>query len=260
MRLAVLHPVDRPDGSIAMAREAGFETIAASLLSIVPNDAPEVDVLIAEMSLGRAMRVIVTSSTDFASPLTLAKRRGVDIASLLNGNTLEAIGPATAGAMRAEGIKVDMMPDEYTSTDLVELLSSQGVEGKRAFLLRSDHGERIPVAGLQDAGASVMGMAIHWLVPRADREELEVMAREALSGNIDAFAFSSTMTAATFLKAAERLGAGEEMIWMLNDRIVSAMGPLTRRRLEGMGIVVGAMPEHATFDGVLETIKGHSRR
>lgn len=105
-----------------------------------------------------------------------------------------------------------------------------------------------------------MGMAIHWLVPRADREELEVMAREALSGNIDAFAFSSAMTAATFLKAAERLGAGEEMIWMLNDRIVSAMGPLTRRRLEGMGIVVGAMPEHATFDGVLETIKGHSRR
>lgn len=260
MRLAALRPFDRPDESIVMAREAGFETIAASPLSIVPNDTPEVDVLIAEMSLGRAMHVVITSSTGVASLLTLAKRREVNIVPLLNGSTLVAIGPATAGAMRAEGIKVDMMPDEYTSTGLVELLSSYGVEGKRIFLLRSDHGERILVTGLQDAGASVMELAIYRLVPRADGEELEVMAREALSGNNDAFAFSSAMTAAAFLKAAERLGAGEEMIRMLNDRIVSAMGSPTRRRVDGMDIVVGAMPEHATFDSMLEAIKGHSRR
>ena len=255
-----MRPADRLDESVARAREAGFETIAASPLSIVPNDTPEVDELIGEMSLGKVSYVVITSSTGVSSLLALAKRREADIVALLNRCTLVAIGPATAKAMRAEGIRVDLMPDEYTSTGLVELLSCRGVEGKRVYLLRSDHGERILVTGLQDAGASVKELAIYRLVPCADGEELEKMVREALAGNIDAFAFSSAMTAATFLRAAERLGAGEETIRMLNDRTVSAMGPPTRRKLESMGIRVGAMPEHATFESMLDAIKGSSMR
>jgi len=255
MRLAVLRPADRLEESSARAREMGFDTITASPLAIVPNDAADIDELIDELRLQKVAYVVITSSTSVASLLTLAKKREVNIISLLNRCTLVAIGPATAEAMRAGGIRVDMMPKEYTSTGLVDLLSSQGVAGKRIWLLRSDHGDKRLVTGLEDAGASVREMAIYRLVPQTDDAALEQVVKEAIGGNIDAFAFTSALTAATFVRAAERFAPREEMIAMLNARTVAAIGLPTRRKLEGMGIRVEIMPEHATFESMLAALR-----
>lgn len=260
MRLAVLRPADKLERSLERAREKGFDTVAASPLAIVPNDTPGVAHLFDELKRGAISYAVLTSSTAVSAILELASRHDVNIMPLIDRCTTVAIGPATANAMRDVGMRVDMMPAEYTSEGLVSMLTSFGVEGKSVCLLRSDHGERILVTGLQDAGAFVLEVPVYRLEPHPDDEELRNVVRLALAGDIDAFAFSSAMTAATFIGSAKRMGVGDEIIKMLNQRMVAAMGPPTQRKLEAMGVSVSVVPKHATFESMLDALNEANER
>ncbi len=254
MRLAVLRPVDKMEESLKIASDLGFDTVAASPLVIVPNDTPDIGRLFDELKRGSMAYVVLTSSTSVNAILELARMHDVDVVPLIDRCVTVAIGPATAAAMREEGMRVDLTPEEYTSEGVVTMLTSRGVEGKGICLLRSDKGERILVTGLQDAGASVTEVHVYRLEPQPEGEELKNVVQKALAGEIDAFVFSSAMTAATFIDAAERMGAGDEIIEMLNNRAVVAMGPPTKRKLEAMGVSVTVMPQHATFESMLAAL------
>lgn len=259
MRLAVLRPADRLDESVALAREMGFDAIGASPLVIVHNQDDNTERMVGALKRDEVDHVVITSSAGVASVLAMAKAYDADIIGLLNRCRVTAIGPATAKSMTAAGIRVDMMPGEFTSAGLVDMLTSRDVSGRTVCLLRSDHGDPILVTGLQDAGATVMEVSVYRLVPRPEDESLVAMVRETLAGSIDAFAFPSAMTAATFIEAAELMGVKDELIAMLNERQVAAIGPPTRKMLEGMKVRVGIMPEQATFKAMLDELKRSSR-
>jgi uroporphyrinogen-III synthase len=254
MRLAVLRPADRLEEAVDAARAMGFEPVAASPLAIEVNDGPAVDELVAELRAGRVDDVVMTSSTAVDSLVIMLRSRGEEAAALLAPCTLVAIGPATAAAMRSAGLAADLLPDEYTSAGLVSLLSRRGACGRRVALLRSDHGDEVLSVGLEEAGAEVTEIAVYRLVPRLEDGALLALAEEALAGRIDAFAFTSALTASTFVAAASRLAPREEVIAMLNARAVSAIGPPTRKRLEGMGFRVRVVPERATYEAMLEAL------
>lgn len=260
MRLAIMRPADRLDGSIALARSMDFETVAASPLAIVPNDDADTRRLMEALKLGEVDHAVITSSTGVSSILELGRSYYVDMIGMLNRCRVTAIGPSTARAMTAAGIRVDMMPEEYTSAGLVNMLTSMNVSGRTVGLLRSDHGDPVLVTGLREAGASVLEAAVYRLVPRPEDEGLAALVREALDGNVDAFAFPSALTAATFIEAAELMGVRDQIIAMLNERLVAAIGRPTRRKLESMGVRVEVMPEQATFNAMLVAIVGYRAR
>jgi len=256
MRLAILRPADRLDGSVRKAEAAGFEVVAASPLAVELDDSEDVDVLLTELRAGRVDCVVLTSSTAVDALSVLLERRGADAAQLLRPCTLVAIGPATAAAMRAAGLEPDMMPDEHTSDGLVALLSP-GAAGTRMAVLRSDHGDPALVTGLEAAGAAVRELALYRLVPRPDGDDVVSLAKETLAGRVDAFAFTSALTAEAFVEAASRIAPRPKIVAALNARTVGAIGPPTRRALERLGVRVGVVPERATFDALLAAL-GHA--
>lgn len=259
MRLAVLRPADRLEESVALAQEMGFKAIGASPLVIVHNRDDNTERMISALKRDEVDHVVFTSSTSVDSVMVMAKATDADLIGLLNRCRVTAIGPATARSMTAAGIRVDMMPGEFTSAGLVDMLTSRDISGRTVCLLRSDHGDPLLVTGLQDAGATVMEVAVYRLVPRPEDEGLVAMVRETLAGGFDAFAFPSAMTAATFIDAAELMGVKDELIATLNERQVAAIGPPTRKMLEGMKVRVGIMPEQATFKAMLDELKRSSR-
>ncbi len=255
MRLAVMRPADKLEGAIRLAESMGFEALAASPLRVQVRDSPEIDAFIEAAGAGKADAAVLTSTTGVDAVMQLLARRGVDdVGALLQGCQGIAIGPLTAGAMMAAGMKVDFVPPEYTSEGLVRSLAST-LQGRRVFLLRSDHGERILKEGLEKAGAQVEEVVVYELVPQPFTTEMKRLAQESLAGRVDAFAFSSALSAATFIESMESLAPREEVMDMLNSRTVGAMGGPTRRKLEGMGIRVGAVPADATFEALLQAIR-----
>lgn len=242
-----------------MAREAGFEVIAASPLEIQVNDAPEMERFFEQLREGSVDLIILTSSTGVAALRSIVERRWnmPEFLRTLESCTMVAIGPLTSKAMSTEGIETAVMPDEYSSEGLVETLSAMDIRGKSVFILRSNHGERSLIDGLNKAGAETTEIAVYHLVPREDTPAMLALVDESVEGRVDAFAFTSALSAATFVRAAERRHPEANVVGILNDRLVAAMGGPTKDRLEAMGIRVSVVPEKATYADMLQAIASY---
>ena len=155
-----------------------------------------------------------------------------------------AIGESTAEALREAGYSVDLVPEEYSSAGLVEALEDE-VEGARVEVARSDHGSRVLTEGLDRAGADVNETVLYQLIrPEGSGESATLAAESAL----DAAVFTSSLTVAHFLGAAEERGIREAAIEGLNDAVVGAIGEPTRETAESEGIEVDVVPEVADFE------------
>lgn len=250
-----MRPRDKVEASVRLAQGMGFDTIAASPLRIDVRDSPEFDSFLSSVRIGEVDAIVLTSTTGVDSLVDLMGRRGIERAGPFLTSCLGiAIGPLTAQAMKGAGIRVDHVPEEFTSDGLVRSLSSR-LRTKRVHVLRSSHGERSLVDGLREGGSEVKEVVIYDLVPQAGAEDMRRLAMESMAGRVDAFAFSSALSAATFVESLERIASRDEVLSMLNSRLVGAMGGPTQRKLERMGIVVRAVPQEATFEALLQAVR-----
>ena len=242
-RIAVFRPADeRIERAVERLESLGVEAVADPMLSVEPTGATP----------GPGRYVILTSKT------------GVELAAEAGWGpdeaTLVAIGPATAAAAREAGWTVDLIPEAYTSTGLVELLTD-AVDGERVEVARSDHGSEVLLDGLREAGADLNETVLYRLVrPEGSGESAEMAAR----GELDAVAFTSSLTVVHFLEAAEERGIREEAIEGVNRAVVGVIGPPTAETATEQGIEVDVVPETAEFDAlaaaVVKAVRERERR
>jgi uroporphyrinogen-III synthase len=158
--------------------------------------------------------------------------------------TLVCIGPTTADAAREAGWTVDLLPEEYSSTGLVELLRDE-VEGRAVAVARSDHGSDVLLDGLRDAGASVDETVLYRLrLPEGSGTSTELAA----AGDLEGACFTSSLTVENFLAAAETRGVRDAALAGLNGAVVGAIGDPTRETAEAAGIDVDVVPGRADFE------------
>ncbi len=225
--VAVFRPDDdRIDDARSLLSELGAEPVGDPMLAVEPTDAtPRTD----------ADYVIFTSKT------------GAELVSAAGwepgGETICAIGPATADALRAEGYAVDRVPEAFTSSGLVEALCDE-IEGQRVEVARSDHGSAVLLDGLEAAGAFVHETILYRLV-RPDGSGTS--AELAAAGDLDAACFTSSLTVEHFLDAAEERGIREDALAGLASATVGVIGPPTAETARSLGIDVDVVPEEATF-------------
>ena len=183
----------------------------------------------------------------------LTSKTGVELAAAdaweASGH-LCAIGSATAETLRAEGYTVDVVPDEFTSSGLVETLRDD-VDGKRVEVARSDHGSPVLTDGLEAAGAYVHETILYRLTrPEGAGESTE----RAAEGTLDAALFTSSLTVEHFLAAAEERGHRTAAVAGLDDAVVGTIGQPTRDTAEDAGIPVDVVPDRAEFDALARDV------
>jgi len=190
-----------------------------------------------------------TPRTD-ADYVILTSKTGAELVSAAGWEpgaaTVCAIGPATAEALRDEGYSVDIVPEEYTSSGLVDRLADE-VDGARIEVARSDHGSPVLLEGLEDAGAYVHETILYRLVRPDESGE---SAEAAAAGELDAACFTSSLTVEHFLEAAEARGVREDALEGLSAATVGVIGDPTAETARSLGIAVDIVPEAATFDAL----------
>jgi len=232
-RVAVFRPDDdRLETAVEVLRSLGVDTVADPMLSVEPTGAaPRSD----------ADVVILTSKTG---------------AELLPADwdpgeaTLCAIGDPTARAIEAAGYSVDLVPETYSSSGLVEALADR-VDGARVEVARSDHGSAALLDGLDAAGAYHHETVLYRLVrPPAAGESTELAA----AGDLDAALFTSSLTVEHFLQAAAERGIRDAAVTGLGEAVVGAIGEPTRQTAESAGLAVDVVPDEATFEALAEAV------
>lgn len=235
--VAIFRPKNHLKKSVEILEGLGFEVMAKPLL---------IPVSTGQSPLTEADFIIFTSSTgvDFALG-SLDKRKLEDV-------KVCAIGPKTAGALKDEGVTVELIPEEFSSTGLVKTLSPL-VSGRKVEIARSTEGSELMIRGLNDTGAFVHETQLYRLdLPKTKDGELEKILRYA-----DTFLFTSSLMVRHLL---ELVDSKERCIEVLDENIVGAIGGPTEETLLEYDISVDLMPHEASFSALANKVRGEFDR
>lgn len=228
LRVAAFRPDDeRLADAVELLEALGADPVPDPMLAVDPTgSAPRED----------ATYTVLTSKTG----VELAAERGWTP----GGTTVCAIGESTAAALREAGYRADIVPEEFSSTGLVERLERE-VAGARVEVARSDHGSAVLTDGLEAAGAYLHETVLYCLVRPPESGESAELAAE---GDVDAALFTSSLTVRHFLAAAADRGVRDRAVAGLDGATVGAIGQPTRETAENAGITVDVVPDRADFE------------
>ncbi|HEX7627922.1 MAG TPA: uroporphyrinogen-III synthase [Candidatus Methanoperedens sp.] len=245
--IAIMRPACYLAESVRLATSMGFSTITAPMIDVMDKTDLNFKGFLDRIMRGEADYIIFTSANGVE--FTLLKMKYPDeFIVRLNETNVIAIGPKTRDALLKNGIHVTMMPASYSSSGLVKELS--GIEGASIEIARSSHGAPELVRGLLEKGAVVNETQVYQIISPKD-ERHDALLKKALAGEVDIFAFTSTMMARNFMKLADEAGVKDELIRIMNQKMVAAIGKPTSDTLLGFGVNVGVMPEKYTFEEML---------
>ncbi len=251
--IAIMRPAGYLEESVKLARSMGFETLAVPMIDVVDKTDANFKGFVERIMRGESDYVIFTSANGVE--FTLLKLDDPDeFIEQLNKTEIVAIGPKTENALLRNKIKVSIVPESYSSEGLVECLI--GIEGKVIEIARSSHGAPELVRGLIEKGAVVHETQVYQIIRPRDERHRKFMEK-ALFGEIDIFAFTSSMMARNFMALADEMGAKDEVIRIMNEKTTAAIGKPTADTLAGFGVDVKIMPERYTFEDLLQECREH---
>lgn len=237
---------------VAELRDAGAEVLEVPTIEIVdPEDWGPVDEAI--------VRLDTFDWLLFASPngvnrfLERVLKRTGDIRSVGKAR-FAAIGPATAGAVRAFGLAVDLVPERHASEGMAGALRDvPGVESARFLIPRPEVARSEAPNALRELGASVEEVVVYRTVPP---RHLSRMALDRLDGEtVDLVTFTSSSTVTHFV---DLVGAclGPDRL----KRIAAAsIGPTTTEtaRKHGLYVKIEAPDDDLSIRGLIGAIHEH---
>jgi uroporphyrinogen-III synthase len=248
-RVAITRPQKFLPDAGALLRSKGLEPVPVPMMELVPRDDGALEAFFKRLGAGEVDAVIITSQNGVrfifdraTDPIALKDR--------LNAIEVISIGPKTSKALEEYGVRARRMPTEFSSEGLVRDFP---LAGKRVEVLRSNHGNPVLISGLQSGGASAREVIIYDIVPLAGDAQA-AFVREALSGRIDAFTFTSTMTAKSMLQMGESMGVLEDLKRAINAKKVAVIGNPTAGFLRENGIRIDVVPERFTFEDMIDAL------
>ena len=155
----------------------------------------------------------------------------------LRSAKLVARGAKARGAIRGAGLSEEWTSPSEESTEVLDYLLEQGVEGKRIVL--QVHGD--PMLRfrerLRDAGAEVVAVTVYRWTDPVDLDALDRLIDAVIEGEVDALPFTSAPAATNLLSRADRTGRGEAFRGALRDKVfLACVGPVTAAPIQAAGL------------------------
>ncbi len=161
---------------------------------------------------------------------------------------LAVVGPGTADALGAHGLRADLVPDRYTTAGLAAALCEGRAPG-RVLLPRADLATPVLARTLADAGWSVDDVEAYRTVA-VDALPPAVVARLD-AGEVDVLAFASSSTVRNFVALAGGATPGAA---------VASIGPVTSATCRELGLTVAAEAEPSDLDGLVAAVAAAAGR
>lgn len=248
-RLLVTRAADQAGEFSAMLAERGATAIECPTIRLVePEDWSFLDATI--RGVGGYDWLVLTSGNAVRNFFRRLAEFGLD-ARALAGCRVCAVGPKTAEAIRAFGIRPDLVPPDYKAEGVVAELGRQEIAGKRVLFPRADLAREIIPRELTRMGAHVDSpVAYRNLLPeRLPPEALFALEKRS----VDCITFTSSSTVRNL---AGMLG-GDLLVDMLKGVTVASIGPVTSRTCHEVGLKVDIEPQHSTLADLVAAIERH---
>lgn len=239
-------------------RRLGADVVWGATMRAVP---PEVD----ELLTRETQAVLSADPTWFAVStgsglrawLAAAHRAGLgaDVEALLRRTRTVARGSKSHGALRALGVDPVFVSAKETMDDVCSWLDEHMGEG--AVLGAQVHGGEVigTLDALRSRTAGVLTVAPYrWVLP-SDLEAAQAVVERLVAGAVDVLAQTSAPSARNLFAVADAMGLGRDVVEVLCGGVcVAAVGPVTARAFEEVGVAVDVMPQRPRTADLLRSI------
>lgn len=187
--------------------------------------------------------LIFTSKNGVESFSRAMREKRFDVRRLKNIR-IAAVGSKTKEKLEEMLIYPDIMPQEFTSSALLDVIKEEKI-GKNAAVITSDIGGKDLMNGLEQ-----LGLKPRKIIAYKNQPNYEIRGRflEEFKRGIDIAIFTSP---STFYYMKEIAG---ETMGGISKSIIAAIGPTTKKAIEGEGYRVDVIPREHTLEGVIREI------
>ena len=245
--LAIIRPEKQLEDSKKVVESFGYGVLATAMVDIVPIRDLLWPTFLDELKTGRVDYVVITSANGARSCAELR----LNAASFPASTLVVAIGPKTSSALLKAHFRVDLMPLEYSSRCIVQMLGD--VTRKNIWVLRSAFGSSELTDGLQNNGATINEIVLYTLKKLCGQQQRDFL-RELVGSEVVGVLFTSAMTVRALFDCADRIGMKEHLIDRLTNRVVGAIGKPTAEALGTYEVGVDVIPSDATFRKLVSTV------
>ena len=161
----------------------------------------------------------------------------------LSGLQVAAIGPGTADALHARGVRADLVPERFVAESLLEAFPAPGTPGERVLLARAEQARDVLPEGLGARGHTVDVLAVYRTVQATPDDDVLARVR---AGDVSAITFTSSSTVTNL---CDLLGAVPDP-----QPVVVSIGPVTSETARARGLRVDVEADPHTVDGVVDAV------
>ncbi|GEA86983.1 uroporphyrinogen-III synthase [Cellulomonas cellasea] len=269
-RVLVPRADDGADPLVIALTAAGAEPVPVALIQTVPPEDPtDLDDLLLALGSGWYTWLAITSAAAVPVLVDRAEEVGTPLAELVRGTRVAAVGPATARALRAEGVEVDLVPSGASSAATLlavwPALPSAAADAPaadapdggssdphaaehdpgRVLVPHADLAAPTLTTGLRARGWEVDDVVAYRTVRGPDPDP--VVHEDWTAGRIDAVLLTSGSTARNLLDLLGAPPAGT---------LVCCIGPSTAAEAARVGLHVDAVAEQQTPAGLVTSLAG----
>jgi uroporphyrinogen-III synthase len=240
----------------------GAEPILFPTLEIAPmEDYSALDRAIAELS--NYHWIIFTSVNGVAAFWKRLERSNLPRTRPTSNLKIAAIGPATARALEARGVRAEFIPDEYMAERILDGLGD--VRGQRILLPRAEIAREALAVELKQRSALVHEIAAYRTLPAAPDPQGLLELRQG----VDAVTFTSSSTVrnfvtllsggAMYIDAANyrRMGTDGVPMPSLGRAAIACIGPITAQTAREVGLPVDIVAKAYTMDGLVAALNDY---
>lgn len=245
LRVLVPRETTGPDPLVIALSAAGADPWVVPLIQTVPpHDPTDLDDALLALEVGYYGWVAVTSAAAVPVLVDRAEETGHDLADLLAGVRVAAVGGSTARALREVGVRVDLVPVGRSSAlTLLAAWPPAGESPARVLLPLGDLASPTLADGLAAHGWPVDVVVTYRTVPGPAPEAPVRAAWDA--GEVDAVLLTSGSTARNLLTM---LGAPQA------GTLVCCIGESTAAEARRAGIAVDAVAADQTPGGLVAAL------
>ena len=236
-RVLVTRPRTQGDEFALELWEAGAEPILAPTIAIGPPD--DEAAAIAAVARVREYAWVVFTSRNGVDAFFDRLAASAKDARAIGDTRVAAIGPKTAAALAARGIRVDFMPEIYVNEYVAGGLLERTRPGDRVLIFRAQEARDVLPDALRDAQRSADVVAAYKTSLIDDPALLE------RAEGADIVTFTSASTVDGFVHNVA------DAVAVLSTKTVAAIGRITAARAREHGIRVDVVAADSTVEGLV---------
>lgn len=167
-------------------------------------------------------------------------------ARALSHAKLCAVGPATAEALQARGLQVDVIPSRFVAEGVLQAMRGRSdVGGARVLYAAAQGAREVLTRGLTEMGAEVEMIPVYRSV--ADGEGARLVRRVLEDGGVDLVTFTSASAVQAFVEAVGHSAA--------RHAPGASIGPITSEAVREAGIELLVEAQESSIPGLVEAIE-----